>query len=433
MGLPTALALPVVCGAPSAGVTIFVFNASEASLTIDEVTFDGPFALKTKLPLTVEPGKPQALEISTPPGVVGTDKPGDERGGSFSVISSIGSVSVAVLATVQGTTVSVDGIPGAPLTGPIAFDCASTGDTCPTHTFNVVNTGMSPLKLSAPVGTAAAVAAFVPGSAELTLQPGGAVKVEVRAAAGASVSNDDSLELAVEGSCDVSELSIETTVVSNDPCVCNGVAPGIEAGRFDQVFACGEASPFEVPLFNGTAANVLVTSVYIDGEVALAPDQLPFTLEQGKTSWLELLAPPHPSGNTNPRLDLTTDGGSLTVFGSLQSRGSRLRLLDAQGYRLPSDVSLPCASTALQLWNDGSVAATVAAPVLGGAVVTDFLAEQTIEPGTSFTFHVSALSNDGNACLTSGSLAFSGFENDCEGSGISIDTTYSGPCSCNGL
>lgn len=434
LGLPTALALAVVCGAPSAGARLLVFNNSDTSLTIDEVTFEGPFELKTKLPLTVEPGQPQALEVATAAGVVGTDKPGDERSGSVSLLSSIGSVSVALLATVQGTTVSVDGIPGAPLAGPIAFNCLSTGDTCPTHTFNVVNTGTSPLKLSAPVGETAVVAAFVPGSAEHTLQPGAAVKVEVRAAAGASVSQpgSDSLELAVEGSCEVSKLSIATSVVSSDPCICDGVSPGVEAGPFNASFTCRDASSFEVPLFNGSATDVVVSGV--DGEAVAAPAQLPLTLERGKTTWLELLPPAlaYP-GSSVTSLFLTTDAGSLTVGGSLQATGSRLQLLNAQGSSLPSPLQLACASTVLQLWNHGNAAATVAPPLQSGAVVTDFLTAQTIEPATGFTFHVSALSNGSNSCATSGSIAFSDFQNDCSGTGITVNTDYSGSCSCNGL
>src|SRR6185503_11804924 len=175
LGLPAALHLPVVCGAPSAGLALNVLNTSESAVTIEAVTLNGPFDLKTTLPLTIQPGKPQSLAISTAPGVVGTDKPGDERQGSVSVTTNLGQVRVALTGTVQGSTLSVDSIPGAPLAGAIAFSCMSTGpDTCPTHSFHIVNTGDAPVKLGAPVGKNDVVAAFVPGNTELTLQPGAA-------------------------------------------------------------------------------------------------------------------------------------------------------------------------------------------------------------------------------------------------------------------
>ncbi len=436
LGLPAEVTIPVVCGAPRAGLTVTVSNASEARVTVERVDVDGPFQLETELPFSIEPGESQQLQLRTTPGVVGTDKPGDERSGSLSVVSSVGNVSVSLRGTVQGSTVSVDSIPGAPLTDPLDFSCSSAGNTCPTQSFHIVNTGDAPVKLSAPVGDSDVVGAFVPGAPELTLLPGAGVKVELRAAAGATVSRPgaDALTLAVEGSCEVEELRVETRVVSSSPCQCRDAAPGIEAGSFAHSFECGDGSTFSVPLFNGTAKDASIEEL-LDNDVQSAPDQLPLSLPSGKTVWLELLPPTElfPGNQQSINISLSGPDGSLRASGTLTASGSWLAFQSAQGGGLPDSIALGCGPTELRVYNAGDVAAQVQPPVLTGAVVSDFTAPQTIEPQTSYTFHVSALSNAGNACATNGNIAFPLVENDCGGQALVLATTYQGACTCDGL
>lgn len=435
LGLPTEIVVPVVCGAPRATLAVAVLNGSEQPVTVETLELEGPFQLETELPLTIAPGESRSLELRTTPGVVGTDKPGDERAGSLSLVSSVGNVSVALRGTVQGSTVSVDSIPGAELTGPIEFSCSSAGDTCPTRSFHVVNTGESPVKLSAPVGDSDVVGAFVPGASELTLQPGAGVKVELRAAAGGTVSSPgvDALTVAVEGSCEVDELRIETGVVSPSPCQCDEAAPGIQAGSFAHSYECGDDSTIKVPLFNGTAADVTVTEV-LTSEVESVPDQLPLTLPSGQTVWLELV----PAGQAYPdytqpiTIPLSGPGGTILASGTLSASGSWLALQNAQGGGLPSTLALGCGPTTLQVYNAGDVAAVVEPPVLTGGVVTDFTAPRTIQPSKSFAFRVSAVSNAGNQCATSGNIAFPVVQNDCIGEPLQLGTSYQGDCDCDG-
>lgn len=436
LGLPTEVTIPVVCGASRAGVAVTVLNGSGERVTLDRIDVDGPFQLETELPLSIEPGESQQVQLRTAPGVVGTDKPGDERSGVLSVVSSVGNVSVALRGTVQGSTVSVDSIPGAPLTGPLEFSCSSAGRTCPTQSFHLVNTGDSPVKLSAPVGQAEVVGAFVPGSSELTLLPGTGVKVELRAAAGASVTSPgvDALTLAVEGSCDVAELRVETRVGGPEPCQCWDAPPGVQAGSFVHTYECGDGSTFSVPLFNGTAQGFSIEEL-LTSYVQPAPDQLPLNVPSGETVWLELLAPaqPYPGYTESLTVQLEGPGGTINASGMLTASGSLLSLQNAQGGGLPAPLALACGSTTLQVYNGGDVAAEVLPPVLTGAVVSDFTTPQTLAPGASYAFHVSALSNAGNACATAGSVAFPLVQNDCSGEVLSLTTAYSGPCTCNGL
>lgn len=436
LGLPTELMIPVVCGAARAGLAVTVQNASDQRVTLERVDIEGAFQLETELPLSVEPGASQSLQLRTAPGVVGTDKPGDVRNGSLSVVSSVGNVSIALRGTVQGSTVSVDSIPGAPLTKPIEFTCSSAGQTCPTQSFHIVNTGDSPIKLAAPVGESDVVGAFVPGAPELTLLPGAGVKVELRAAAGASVSSPgtDALTLAVEGSCEVDELRVETSVASSSPCQCYDAPPGIQAGSFAHSYECGDGSTFKIPLFNGTAQTFTVEEL-LNSDLQSVPDQFPLELPSGQTVWLELLPAmqAYPGYTQQFTVSLASPGGTIDASGTLSASGSWLSLQTEEGGGLPSSLALGCGSTALRVYNGGDVAAQVLPPVLTGAVVSDFTTAQTIEPQESYTFHVSALSNAGNACATAGNIAFPLVQNDCSGETLALATTYAGECTCNGL
>jgi hypothetical protein len=434
--LPVEVTIPVVCGSPRASLAMAISNTSAERVLIDQVDIDGPFQLETELPLRIEPGESQPLQLKTTPAVIGTDKPGDERSGSLSVGSSVGSVSVALRAAVQGTTVSVDSIPGAPVTEPLEFSCSSSGRTCPTQSFHIVNTGESPVTLSAPVGENDVVGAFVPGAAELTLQPGAGVKVELRPAAGGSATAPgvDALTLAVEGSCDLAELRVETRIAPIEACQCREASPGIQAGTFAHTYECGDDSTYSVPLFNGTAEDFLIEEL-LTGEVQSPPDQLPLTIASGETYWFELLAPEqsypgYPQAVTVP---LEGPSGRVNVSGSLTPSGSLLSLQSAEGGQLPSPLALPCGSTTLRVYNGGDVAAQVPPPQLTGGVVSDFTAPQTIAPGASFAFHVSARSVPANTCATTGTLTFPVVENDCSGEALALNTSYQGACTCDGL
>jgi hypothetical protein len=436
LGLPTEVSLAVVCGAPRASVAVTVFNGSNERVTIESIDVDGPFEVETELPLSIEPGASQPVELKTMPGVVGTDKPGDERSGSLSVVSSVGNVSVALRGTVQGSTVSIDSIPGAPLTTPLDFACSSAGRACPTQSFHIVNTGESPVRLSAPVGDNDVVGAFVPGAPELTLLPGAGVKVELRPGAGKSVSSQsaDSLTLAVEGSCEVDELKVETRVTSSEPCNCFDASPGVQAGSFAYSYECSDVGTLNVPLFNGTAETFAVEELQADYLVSV-PDKLPLNVPSGETRWLELFPEMHPFPGFSQSVTVAFDGPSGTVraSGSLKSSGSWISLRNAQGSYLPETLALGCGPTTLQVFNDGDEPTQVQPPVLSGGVVTDFTAPQTIAAGATFSFQVSPVSNAGNACATTGNIAFPQPQNNCSSESLAVATTYAGTCQCNGL
>ncbi len=443
LGLPTALEIPVLCGAASAGTELLFSNTSDQAVELTELTLEGPFESDATLPLTIQPGARQTVRLTTAAGVIGTDKPGDERSGSVQIVSSVGKATVALHGTVQGTTLALNDIPGVALQTPLSFSCSSTAG-CPTRTFTIVNTGDVAAKLGPPVGDGEVVGAFIPGSSEaVTLQPGFAVRLEARPAAGKNVAvgTPDVLTLAVEGSCDTDTLelaTLTTTFDSSSDCKCGETPPGVEVGTFDVQYQCGDAAAkVGVPIFNGTTTPLVVSA--LDGSNLVADEGvLPFTVAPGATASLELTPPVFP-GSTSPMgvsVRLETALGRLETFGQLRASGSNLQLRNAQGNQLLSLFQpSSCLAVPLRLYNFGDVATTVAPPVGTGELkLTGFDAPVSIKPGAFVEFELAYL--EASACSLVGSIDFAANAKDCSETvasvGLSQAVSYSAQaCTCD--
>lgn len=384
--------------------------------------------------------------VSTAPGVVGTDAPGDVRKGTLTLTSNLGTALVQLNGAIGSAQLVIDSVPGAALTGPLPFTCssASSAGLCPTQTFTIVNQGTSNAVLQPPVASGVAVAAFVPGSAQpLTLVPGAAVKVEVRAAAKGTANKNttDALSIAVAGSCESAELAVPLAIDGPDNCVCPASPPGIEAAPFQGEHACGTAAASDLTIFNGSTLPLDVLSAhrdYAEGTALTIANGAPFSIASGKSAVLQLLAPKYPGypGTQAFRLFLETSRGDLIADASWRSvGGSPLLQYNATGASVGGTLALSsCAPVELALSNYGANGPIVVSPpVLGGGVsVSGFSAPKTLAPNEKFVFSVAPVSNAGNTCATTGSLelAVDGY---CQGPTFTQAVSYTGSCSCDGI
>lgn len=445
LSLPAALKFNIPCGTATAQATLSLTNWGDRDIELASGEVEGAFKLETALPLTIASGETAELVVSTAPGVFGTDAPGDERSGTLTLASNLGTAVVSLDGSFSSTTLELGKVPGAPLNGPLTFLCNSTQAAllCNTQTFTILNTGPSNAVLKPPVGGQRAVAAFIPGSAEpLTLEPGAAVKIEVRPGSGGDfvqVGVTDTIVVPVEGSCDFDEIEVPVIVGKLDACECNQTPPGIEVtSAVSADYACGSDPPTtDLTIFNGSTAPLEVETVSdFDGSLPTATT-LPLSVAGGQSELLKLVSPKFPggAGSFPHNLRLDTDLGAMSSSAIFRASGSALllRLASNHSIVLPTLPLGDCSPVQLELVNFGNVAAIVSPPVLGGALsISGFDSPKTIEPNAAFVFSVAAVSNTGNACLTDGSLAFT-LDNDCIGPSVGRATTYSGSCSCNGL
>jgi len=446
LSLPATLKLDIPCGAEDAQATLFLTNWGDEDIELTSATLEGAFTLETQLPLTIPSGESGEVVVSTAPGVVGTDAPGDVRTGKLTLTSNLGSALVQLNGSIGSAQLVVDSIPGAALTGPLPFTCSSASSVglCPTQTFTIVNHGTSNAVLQPPVADGVAVGAFVPGSAlPLTLVPGAAVKVEVRAAANgnADKGTTDALNIAVSGSCESAKLTVPLAIDGPDYCVCPSTPPGIEVAPFHGEHACGTAAPADVTIFNGSTSPLDVLSAqrdYLGGTSVAIGNDVPFTVAGGKSAALQLLAPKYPGypGTQAFSLYLDTTRGTLVADASWRSLGGNPLLeFDANGASVPETLVLgSCAPVAVAVRNylaNGPI--TVNPPSLGGGVsVSGFTAPQTIPANGKFVFSIAPVSNAGNTCATSSSLEFA-IAGSCKGPTLTQAVSYTGPCTCDGV
>jgi hypothetical protein len=445
LSLPGVLKFSISCGTATAQTSLLLTNWSDAAIDLSAAQIEGPYKLETALPLSVASGESVELVVSTAPGVVGTDAPGDKRLGKLTLTSNLGTALIHLDGAIGGAKLEVDSIRGAPL-ATVPFVCSSNGPQCPTQTFTIVNTGTSQAVLKAPSSENLAVAAFVPGSPEpIVLEPGAAVVVEVRPIANgkALTGTTDKIFVPVEGSCQTEKLTVPVTVdgINNlDPCDCRAAPPGLEAAPLVAEYACGTKAMTDLLVFNGTTADVDVTSVakggYPGGTLEVA-NTLPLTIKSGGSELLQLLPPMYPGypGNAAFSAAIGTAVGEVLADVHWRARGGSLyfgRNSDNNGISSPLVLN-DCAPFELALENlSGTGPVKVSAPVVGGGLsVVGFSSPQTIQPGQKFVFSVAPVSNAGNSCATTGSIDVT-LEGDCKGASLSLATSYSGACTCNG-
>lgn len=447
LSLPGALKFSISCGTATARTSLLLTNWSDAAIDLSAAQIEGAYKLETALPLSVGAGESAELVVTTAPGVVGTDAPGDKRLGKLTLTSNLGTALIHLDGAIGGAKLEVDSIRGAPLTPGVSFVCSSNGPLCPTQTFTIVNTGTSDAVLKAPAGDKLVVAAFVPGSAQLTLEPGAAVQVAARAAANGKAENatTDTIFIPVEGSCQTEQLQVPVTVNGTndlDPCECDAAPPGIEAAPAFVEYTCGAATPTPADLlvFNGTTSAFDVTSVakqiqQID-PVSLS-NALPFTVGSGKTEVLHLLPPKYPGlpGLSLFTAFITTTVGQVRADVEWRGHGGYLYFgRNSTNNQISPPLALSdCTPLELALEPSfGDRPVKVSAPVVsGGLSVIGFSTPQTVQPGQKFVFSVAPVSNGGNGCATTGSIDVT-LDGDCKGPSLSLSTVYSGGCTCDG-
>ncbi|HEY6077372.1 MAG TPA: hypothetical protein VIW29_01130 [Polyangiaceae bacterium] len=442
LSLPGSLKFDISCGVASVRRSLSLTNWSESAIEITAGQIAGAYTLETSLPLTVAAGESVDVVVSTAPGVVGTDAPGDERQGTLTLTSNLGSALIHLEGAIGGAILEIDSIPGAPLVGPLAWACASTAEGCGTKSFTIVNKGAANAVLHPPVGDLFAVAAFVPGSQELlTLEPGAAIKVEVRPAANedAPTGTVDAISILVEGSCDLSEIAVPVLSNGLEDCPCDLAPPGIEASQPALDYTCGADSSADLTIFNGSAEPLDVTSIVENGSsMAAVKNTLPFRVDPGQSGILQLVAPPHPGnpGSYTQNLLLGTNLGSLPASTLLRASGGQALLVQSANLAsLPSSWALnDCGALELAILNYASNGpVTVQPPIVSGGVsLSGFAAPQTLQPGEKAVFSVAAVSNGGNACAGQGSLEFA-LGGDCRGAKLTQSFSYAGSCTCNGI
>lgn len=441
LSLPGSLQFDISCGVASVRQSLSLTNWSENAIELKAGQIAGAYELETTLPLTVAAGESVDVVVSTAPGVVGTDAPGDERPGTLTLTSNLGTAVIHLNGAIGGAKLEIDSIPGAPLTGPLAWACASTAEGCGSKSFTIVNTGDSNAVLHPPIGDLFAVAAFVPGSQELlTLEPGAAVKVEVRPAANEDSPQGtvDAISILVDGSCDFSE--IEVPILSNgaEACHCDLAPPGIEASRPALDYTCGADTSADLTIFNSSAVALDVQGILENGEAVAVKNTLPFNIASGTSGVLQLLAPPHPGnpGSYPKNLMLSTSLGKVPAEAVFRAQGAQaLVVLNANLASLPASWALnDCAPLELAILNYASNGpVTVQPPVVaGGLSLSGFAAPKTLQPGEKAVFSVAAVSNGGNGCAGQGSLEFA-LAGDCRGAKLAQAFTYGGGCTCNGI
>lgn len=446
LSLPAALKFAIPCGADDAQATLSLTNWGDEDIELTSAALQGAFTLETQLPLTIASGESGEIVVSTAPGVVGTDAPGDVRQGKLTLTSNLGTATVQLNGAIGSAQLVIDSVPGAALTGPLPFACSSSSSVglCPTQTFTIVNHGTSNAVLQPPVASGIAVAAFVPGSAQpLTLVPGAAVKVEVRAAAkGSAIKNTtDALSIKVAGSCESAALAVPLAIDGPDNCVCPAAPPGIEAAPFRGEHACGTASASALTIFNGSSSPLDVLSAhrdYAEGTTLTIANGVPFTIESGKSAVLQLLAPKYPgyAGTQAFNVFLDTARGDLIADASWRSvGGSPVLQYNATGASVGNTLALSsCAPVELALVNYGANGPIVVSPptLSGGVSVSGFTAPQTLAPNGKFVFSVAPVSNTGNTCATTGSLELA-VDGSCQGPTFTQAVSYTGACSCDGI
>jgi len=448
LSFPGSLKINIKCGATAAEATLSLNNWGAGDIELSAAQVEGAFTLSTTLPLTIGPGESAELVVSTAPGVVGTDAPGDERKGALILTSNLGTALVQLDGVVAGTTLEVNSVPGAPLTGPLPFACNSTSPAteCVTQTFTIVNTGTSNAVLKVPFSDRAAVAAFVPGSAERTLEPGSAVRVEVRPAAQGTAPrpSTDALFIPVEGSCELEELEVPLVVNGVDDCVCRTAPPGIEASAFDADYACDTAETTDITIFNGSPSALDVTGVSrknAQGDDPQVANVLPLSVASGQSAVLKLIPPRYPwdpgfvMGSDLFKAALATTLGEVLTDVRWRAFGASVVLqFNATGVGIPSTLALSgCAPMELALRNFGNGPATVTPPIVsGGLSVSGISTPQTIPAGGTLVFSVAAVSSSANSCATTGGLDFA-LDGNCSGERLARASTYFGACSCDGI
>ena len=128
LSVPASLRFDIPCGSSTAQGTMSLTNWSESEVEITAYQIEGAFKLETPVPLSLAPGASVALVVSTDPGVVGTDAPGDQRQGALTLTSTWGAAVVELEASVVGTSLQVGRVPGALLAAPLSFSCSSAAE-----------------------------------------------------------------------------------------------------------------------------------------------------------------------------------------------------------------------------------------------------------------------------------------------------------------
>jgi hypothetical protein len=440
LSLPGTLKFDISCGTASVQATLSLTNWGDSDIELTAGEVAGAYTLETALPLTVASGESVDVVVSTAPGVVGTDAPGDKRQGRLTLTSNLGTALIQLDGAIGGAKLELDSIPGAPLVGGLSWSCASTAEGCGSKTFTIVNTGASNAVLHPPVGDTLAVAAFIPGSQEsLTLEPGAAVRVEVRPGANGDVeaASVDKISIPVDGSCDVNAIEVPVLNKGPEACQCKLAPPGIEASQPVLDYSCGSAAFADVTLFNASASSLDVSAVVDESDAAVPVENtLPFSVESGKSAVLKVLATTYPSYPGTFRADFTlkTNLGDLPSEVVLHPHGGSALLTNAFFNSVPDPLTLNNC-TPLELWitnYNADAPITVSPPVVtGGLAISGFSTPQTLQPGAKVVFSVAAVSNAGNSCATTGKLEFA-LDGECAGPKLVQNFAYSGACTCNG-
>jgi len=443
LSLPGSLKFNISCGSVTPRATLSLTNWGAEEIELSAGQIKGAFTLDTVLPLTIGAGESAEVVVSTAAGVIGTDAPGEKRHGTLTLTSNLGTALVQLDGVIAGAALEVDSIRGLALPDPLPFVCGASDDPaprCATQTFTIVNSGASPALLQPPFGKQFAAAAFVPGSPDpLTLAPGEAVRVEVRPAANGPAFNhtNDTLVIPVEGSCDADQLEVPLLIEGFANCFCAEAPPGIEASPVVADYICGATVATDVAIFNGSTSPFDVTGIEAPGGGVPVQNTLPLQVPSGQSAVLKpLLAQKYPGqpGSTRFAALVHTTLGDVLSDVQLRATGGRPFFnFGAVGPNTSVAIS-SCAPVDLTIDNlYGTGPVTVSPPVASGGIsIGGFSAPQTILGGEKFVFQIAAVSNAGSGCATTGNLDFA-MESNCGGPSMAQGTTYTGPCSCDGI
>lgn len=217
LSVPASLRLETECGVAPITYPLEILNTGATVIRIDDVASAGGFAIEDALPLEIAPGDSFKLAVRPPAAVIGTDRGGDTKAGTLTLLTTDGAYTVELAADVRGANVDLTDLGGLPLT--LTF----SGPQCPAPiTARVLNSGNRPASVDLPSTSAFRITGFASG--DLLVAGGASMTLDVRPYTSNECANSETISFVVTGSvCTTTPIVLQASfdLTGSSSCACS--------------------------------------------------------------------------------------------------------------------------------------------------------------------------------------------------------------------